>query len=147
MRRNILLSLLGLCVLLLAYACSVLPQAEAVQGSEYDEALQMGAPVAEEIFQAIDDQDYAAFSQYFDETMKKALTEEAFAEMGSTFADRIGQYTGGKVTKIERIENLYVYTYELSYTQEEAVSARLTLRQGEPPQVAGLWFDSPKLRE
>ena len=142
-----ILLLLALCVLVMALAaCSYMPQAELVEGAESEQVIQMAEPIAVNLLQGLNDQDYLTFSRDFDDTMKKALDQKSFTEMAATFAEKIGNYQSLEVEKVERIENLYVVTYKARYEKEEAVSIRLTIREGEPTQVAGLWFDSPKLR-
>jgi len=134
-------------VLFAAASCAVLPKAVAVEGEERDRVLQQSEPIADEMFNAMNEHDYAGFSKYFDETMKKALDEKAFNTMMQTFDDKIGAYQSREIEKVESVENLYVVSYKARYEKEEVVSVRLTVRDGDPVQVSGLWFDSPKLRE
>lgn len=123
-----------------------MPQSEPVDDQERDQVLEQSEPIADSIFQAINDHDYATFSKDFDETMKKSLDENSFNTMTQTFDERIGAYQSRTVEKVERVETLYVVTYKARFEKEDVVDIRLTVREGEPTQVAGLWFDSPKLR-
>lgn len=142
------LAITAACLVLFAAAgCAVLPKAVAIEGSERDRVLQQSEPIADEMFNAMNEHDYAGFSKYFDETMKKALDENAFNTMTRTFDDKIGAYLSREVEKVESVENLYVVSYKARYEKEEVVSVRLTVRDGDPVQVSGLWFDSPMLRE
>jgi len=126
-----------------------MPKASPVEGQEREQVLAAAEPVADTLFNGMNDGDYAVFSHDFDPTMKKALDEKAFTEMAQSFSQKIGQYQSRQVMKVEQIENLYSITYQARFEKEDPVSVRLTLRQETPTspmQVAGLWFDSPKLR-
>lgn len=137
----------ALCALAAALAsCSFMPQAELVEGEEREQVTQTATPIAENLLQGLNDQDYPTFSRDFDETMKKALDQKSFDQMAATFDEKIGDYLSMEVEKVQRVEDLFVVSYKARYEKEEAVSIRLTIRPGEPTQVAGLWFDSPKLR-
>ncbi len=137
-----------LCLALLAISgCSFLPKSEPVEGTEREQALAVGEPLADNLFKGLSNQDYAAFSRDFDETMKKAMDEKAFNEMSQVFDAKIGAYQSREVQQVERVENLIVITYQGQFAKEANVDIRLTYREGTQPQIAGLWFDSPKLRE
>lgn len=146
--RNLLIVGLACCIAGLAVsACSLMPQAVALDGAEREQAIASAAPLADNLFGAMLAKDYAAFSKDFDEAMKKAMNETSFEDMVETFDAQIGSYQSHEVETVEQIENLVVVTYRGRFEKEENVSIRLTIRMATQPQVAGLWFDSPKLRE
>lgn len=152
MKHNtILQSLLLILALLLpgaVAACSALPQISAVEGAERDQAVALAEPMADVIFQGMNTADYTLFAQDFDDEMKKALTEAAFNEMMQAFTPKIGAYQSREVVKVEVIDEVvYVISYQARFEKEDAVAVRLSVRKGDPAQVAGLYFDSPKLRE
>ncbi len=137
---------IGLCLLLFT-GCDFMPQVSTVEGQERDEIVAQVEPIADNLFEAINAGNYIAFSRDFDETMKKALDEKAFNEMIQFFTPKIGAYQSRVIEKVELVDTLFVITYKAQYEQENAVSVRLSLRQGNPIQIASLFFDSPKLRE
>jgi hypothetical protein len=134
-------------VLLWASGCDLMPQVSPVDGEERDQVLALAEPVADNLLQAMNTADYPGFSRDFDNTMKKSLDEKGFKEMLQFFNPKIGAYVSREVEKVEHVDTLYVVTYNAKFEQEESVAVRLSLRQGDPIQVAGLYFDSPKLRE
>lgn len=147
-QRNNVFGPAVLLILLVASACSALPQVSTVADEERNRVVSAADPLADNLFQAMNNNDYAAFSRDFDDPMKKALDEKAFNEMIQFFSPRIGRYLSRNVEKVEMIDTLYVISYNARFEDEESVSVRLSLRLIEDTyQVAGLWFDSPKLRE
>jgi hypothetical protein len=142
-------TLLSLFALFLIAGCSLAPKSTLVEGTQREQVLASGEPIADHLFKGMNDGDYQAFSRDFNVEMKKALDEKAFNQMAQSFSQKIGQYQSRQVVKVEAIENLYVITYQAKFEKEDPVSIRLTLRpqtEAVPMQVAGLWFDSPKLR-
>jgi hypothetical protein len=138
-----------LLALILLAGCSAMPKSSPVEGQQREQVLASSEPVADNLFKGMNDTDYATFSRDFDSAMKKGLDEKAFNTLTQTFSQKIGKYQSRQIEKVEQIENLYTVTYQAQFEKENPVSVRLTLRQATattPMQVAGLWFDSPKLR-
>jgi hypothetical protein len=138
--------LISCVAIILIAGCSLIPQASPVVGQEHELVRATSEPIADSVFRGLNDVDYTAFSRDFAPTMKKVLDEKAFTQMAQSFSTKIGKYQSRQVIKVEQIESLYVITYQARFEKEDPVSARLTLRQGEPWQIPGLWFDSPQLR-
>jgi hypothetical protein len=127
--------------------CAVLPQISTVEGQDRETVLAYSEPLADNVLEGINEWDYTAFSRDFDPAMKKALNEKAFNEMVATFKEKVGDYQSREIDKVELVDNIYVVSYKARFAQEDVVAIRLSVRGDNPPQVAGLWFDSPKLRE
>ena len=140
------LLLISGCLALLA-GCAAMPQVTTLEGAEYDAAVTLVDPVADNVFAGMNEGDYAKFSSDFDVNMAKALNEKAFTEMMLTFNERIGKYQSREVTKVERVDEVVVVYYAADFEKEQDVAVSVSVRESSPPQVAGLWFDSPKLRE
>lgn len=140
------LLLIAACLALLA-GCSAMPEITTLEGAERDAAVKLAEPFADNVFTGMNAGEYAKFSRDFNETMIKALKERDFAEMKRTFDDRIGLYQSREVTSVQRIDQVYAITYSADFEKESDVSVTLSVSLTDPPQVAGLWFDSPKLRE
>jgi hypothetical protein len=140
---------LPLVAMIMVVGCSLMPTSKPVEGQEREQVIASVEPLADNLFKGLNDADYTTFSRDFDPEMKKALAEKAFSQMAETFSQTVGKYQSRQVEKIEQIENLYAITYIARFEKENPVSIRLTVRQpttATPLQVAGLWFDSPKLR-
>jgi len=145
-RKSLLIITASLLLLVLA-GCMFMPQVTTVEPEEQDEILEISEPIADNLLDGMNANDYAAFSRDFDDKMREALDEDAFQELIQQFSGKIGAYQSRTLDHMERIENLVTVVYKAQFEKEEEVTIRLTLREGEPYQVAGLYFDSPKLRE
>jgi hypothetical protein len=144
---NLVFPVLAAWMLLVLTACSALPQISTVEGEDRDQVLTLAEPMADAIFQGMNEENYAKFSQDFDSSMQKALNEKSFNEMNMSFKPKIGSYQSREVIRVEVVDTIvYVVTYQAKYEKEDAVTVRLSIRQGDPAQIAGLYFDSPKLR-
>lgn len=145
MRNRIVL--LTLILLITLTGCNLAPQPTTLESQERDDVLAYSEPIADNLFAGLVAGDYAAFAKDFDPDMVKAMDEKAFTSLKQMFDSKIGAYQSREVAKVERIQNMVIVTYKAKFEQEEEVAVRLNLRDGTPPQVAGLWFDSPKLRQ
>lgn len=145
--KRILLILLVCAVFGSLAGCSAMPQVTTLEGAERNDAVTLADPVADNVFAGMNEGDYTKFARDFDTTMAKALNEKAFDEMMQTFDERLGKYQSREVTKVERVDQVVVVHYSADFEKESDVSVSLSVRESDPPQVAGLWFDSPKLRE
>jgi hypothetical protein len=145
MRKRILLLTL---ILLIAFTgCNTAPKPTTLDGQARDDALAYSEPIADNLFAGLVAGDYATFAKDFDPAMAKAMDEKAFASLKQMFDSKIGAYQSREVVQVDRLQNIVIVTYKAKFENEDAVSVRVNLRDGTPPQVAGVWFDSPKLRQ
>lgn len=140
-------TLLSLIVTFLFFAllAGCAPQVTPVEGTEREQVVAKTEPMADNLYQAMVSQDYAAFSKDFDPQMKKAMDEKAFQQMLATLDPKIGKYQSRQLQKVEKVQGLYVLTYLAKFENEDNVTSRISFRPGDPMQVSGLWFNSPKL--
>ena len=104
--------------------------------------------IAEGILQAINENDYAGYTEHFDEAMKNAIPESVFQQTGTAIKEKIGDYVSKTFWKVTTQEGYTIVVYKAKFSQEpKDVTVRVVFREisGEI-YVAGLWFDSPKLR-
>jgi hypothetical protein len=148
--RTIFSFLVGLSFLLIlsGLAGCAAPQStpQRVEGPERDQILLKVEPLADNLFQAMKDKNYAAFSKDFDPTMLKAIPESGFTQMMATIDPKIGDYQSRQVEKVERVGKYVAVTYTAKHALEEAVSWRLVMTPSDPMLISGIWYDSPKLR-
>ena len=117
-----------------------------IEGAERDQVLAYAEPIADNLFQGMQELDYAVFARDFDPIMKKAMDEKGFREMMRTINPVIGPYQSRQVANVEEVGKYVAVTYTVRYELEEAVSWRVVLTPGDVNQVSGLWYDSTKLR-
>ena len=105
--------------------------------------------IAEAILLAVNENDYAKYSEHFTEVMKNAVPEAVFQEINAVVKAKIGSYVSKSFWKVEDKDLYTIVYYKAKFTQEpEDVVVKVVFQEidGEI-YVAGLWFDSPKLRQ
>ena len=106
-------------------------------------------PVTEQILVAMNEDDYAIYSEDFDQTMKNAMSEAVFDETNAVIRSKIGDYVSKEFWKAESKDQYMIVYYKAKFTDEPAdVTAKVVFQEinGEM-KVSGLWFDSPELRK
>ncbi len=106
-------------------------------------------PVTEQILVAMNEDDYAMYSEDFDQTMKNAMSEAVFDETNAVIRSKIGDYVSKEFWKAESKDQYTIVYYKAKFTDESAdVTARVVFQEiGGEMKVSGLWFDSPELRK
>ena len=106
-------------------------------------------PVTENILVAMNEDDYARYSEDFDQTMKNAMSEAVFDETNAVIKSKIGDYVSKEFWKAESKDQYTIVYYKAKFTDEPAdVTARVVFQEiGGDMKVSGLWFDSPELRK
>jgi hypothetical protein len=106
-------------------------------------------PVTEQILVAMNEDDYAIYSEDFDQTMKNAMSEAVFDETNAVIRSKIGDYVSKEFWKAESKDQYTIVYYKAKFTDESAdVTARVVFQEiGGEMKVSGLWFDSPELRK
>lgn len=104
-------------------------------------------PITENILLAINEDDYIKYSEHFSEKMKNALPEPVFKESNILIKSKISDYLSKEFWKIEK-QGLYtIVYYKARFSQEPEAVVKVVFQEvGDKILVAGLWFDSPKLR-
>ena len=106
-------------------------------------------PITENILLAMNEGNYTKYSKHFDATMKHALPETVFNETNTLITSKIGAYDSKTFWKAERENQYTTVYYKAKFTQEpDDVIVKVVFQEiGGENKVAGLWLDSPKLRE
>ena len=127
-------------LLLLALLSTACTQAAPVYaaGSEKEQAVAAAAPLAKEILDGMQQNDYALFSKDFDAAMLKSLPQSSFATMLKTFS-AYGAFKSSDLINVEIVENYYSAAYKLTYANQ-ILTMRVVFPKSGTPQVSGLWF-------
>ena len=107
--------------------------------------------ITEITLRSLNDGNYADFSQHFDDAMKQAIPEAAFAQLRASMKSKVGDYVPNS-REFVRLQQQGAYTTltdAAGFTSEPAgVTVRLAFQNiGGRMLMSGLWFDSPKLRQ
>ncbi len=117
-------------------------------GSEPDYA----EPIVENILASIDSGDYEAFSRDLGDTLKSAMTEDAFNSLKDLLDSKAGRYQQKSFRDAAQTTQngikMTVAVYTAKYSDEPGdVIVTVTFAGDEQKKVEGLFFNSPKLRE
>lgn len=120
---------------------------KALQETERDAILAFSEAKTDNLMQAFNGNDYAAFSKDFDQALLKAMTESAFQSLYSQLQAKIGNYVSREVDDVLTAGDFITVVYLAKFSDEEIVQMRVVFTVAEEHLVTGLWFDSPKLRQ
>lgn len=121
---------------------------EEIIGNECQTVLTYADPITDRIMEGHNNLDYAKYSRDFDETMKNALTQPVFKQKQQLIFSKIGKYKSRTLTKVLKQSGYKVAIYSGEFENESNVVIRVVFQNyGENNLVAGLWLNSPKLRE
>ena len=106
-------------------------------------------PVTEQILVAMNEDDYARHSEYFDQTMKNAMPEAIFDETNAVIISKIGNYVSKEFWKAESKDQYTLVYYKAEFTDEPAdVTVKVVFQElNGTMKVSGLWLNSPELRK
>ncbi len=131
-------SLVGLIVFILAgaSACAA-PQPAGLTDEQV-------SAVTENILQAMNDNDYASFTQDFSGQMIAAFTEDQFNQLRDLLQTSSGSYVSiGKPT-LSNAQGYVIYQFPCQFDREEVTVTITFAIDGD--KVEGLFFTSPNLR-
>jgi len=118
-----------------------------VEDTEKEQWINTATPIAENILQSINNDDYQSFIADFSEQMKNSMPRQSFTELREKLLSVIGAYISSTPAQVERQGEYIVVYFNAKFEKEENVTVRVVFREDDPThRVEGLWFDSPKLR-
>ena len=114
-----------------------------------EEVREYADPVTENILMAMNENDYAMYSEDFDQTMKNAMTEAVFDETNAVIRSKIGDYVSKEFWKAESKDQYTLVYYKAKFTDERAdVTVKVVFQElNGTMKVSGLWLNSPELRK
>ncbi|MBZ9685447.1 DUF3887 domain-containing protein [Clostridium estertheticum] len=134
--------------------CSVLVIASIFTGCTKkltEKDVEFAGPLTENMIMAIDKGDYAQFSKDFSAEVKKAITEESFKTLCTSFSEKIGKYESKKFSaaseskKDEKIFKTVIYNAKYSKEENDVqITASFSEKDGKIL-VEGIFFKSPNL--
>ena len=114
------------------------------------EYIDFSARASEDYLIAINNRDFDSFSQNLNKDMKEASPEEEFLSFADQIESIIGTYEPGskKLDQTKKDSGYIVIVYNARFTGEpEDVVVTISLQKtNDKIEIAGSWFNSPKLR-
>ena len=143
--KNKWIVLVGLLLLAaLASACSSVSLP--LNGADRDAVLAYSEAKTDNLMQAMNANDLAAFSRDLNDKMKGAFTADSFAGMQSKVGGKIGKYVSRQVSSVLQTGDNVTVIYAARFENEDQVVIRVSFETAAPHRVSGLYFDSAKLR-
>lgn len=143
----------GLVVILLyagiiAVVALTLPEPPpALSPSEQAPVLAYSEPAMDNLMAGLNANDYAAFSRDFDDKMKAGITPGQFANLEKTIVGKIGKYVSRQVADVQQVGDTVTVIYTAKFENDDPVTMTVAFHSVEPHQIAGLHFNSAKLRQ
>jgi len=103
--------------------------------------------LGQNFFKGLTTDDFQMASKDFVPDFANEMTAQRFSEVKKTIQERIGTLTHTATPKLTTDNNLFTLDYLASFELEDNVMIRLVFQQENGDyKIAGIWFDSPKLR-
>ena len=136
----VLAVLAGVCI------CGCTNQEIVVPDEERASVLMYADPVADNLLQGFNEDNYTMYSGDFGPEMKAALDEAAFEQNREFVVSRIGLYVSRGDPVVTESGGYIAVNYPAKFEREDGVNVRLVFSKGdESHQLSGLWFQSPEL--
>lgn len=119
----------------------------ALTDADREAVLSYAEPMTDNLLAGFNAGDYATFARDFNAKMREALNEAAFEATRTDILGKIGAYVSREVSRIEKQQGLIVVVYTARFEKEDGVTVRVVFEPTGDHRIAGLWFDSPKLRQ
>lgn len=132
---------------ILSLALTACLPGKAVKGADQEAVLAYAEPLADNILNAIETDDYALFSQDFTDEMKTAIDEAAFEDLREMLSTKVGSYQSRAVSSVRDVDGTLAVIYTAVFSKDDEVVITLSVTADEPHQVSGLYFTSPELRK
>jgi len=130
----------GVCV------CGCTSQEIVVPDEERTAVLVYADPIADNLLQGFNEDNYTMYSRDFGPEMKAALDEAAFVQNRDFVISRIGLYESRGTPVVTETGEFIAVNYPATFERGDGVNVRLVFRKGdESHQLSGLWFQSPEL--
>lgn len=112
----------------------------AVCSASASEIRDFADPVTENMLVAINEGNYPAASQFFDEQMKSVLNQQEFQRQASKTKSAIGKYVSKEFVTIEKDDQYTVVIYNAKFTLRDDVTIRTVLSEtDEGYLISGFW--------
>jgi ABC-type glycerol-3-phosphate transport system substrate-binding protein len=139
MKKSMILFVLLISVAALALsACSTQATPVYAQGDEKDKAISTADPMAQDILDGIQQDDFTLYSKDFDDQMAKASTKDSFETMIKQFS-AYGELQGSEPINVEIVSTYYRVNYKLTFANKVLTMGVVIPNDGTSA-VSGLWF-------
>ena len=132
----LILLLLSACSAFKAPVSSIEPTAEATIRAA-------AQPIAENLLQSFNNNDYQGVLRDMDATMVSAFTQDSFNQLQSKIATNYGAYQSATLTGVTLQQGYYSVLFDCKF-EKGSFTMRLVLATQAPYHISGLWFPDMK---
>jgi hypothetical protein len=125
-------------VTLASAACSTKAPVYAA-GDQKDQAVAAADPIAKDILDGMQQNNYSLFTKDFDDTMLKAMPETSFNKMVTQFS-AFGTLKSSELINVQIVDTYYRINYKLTY-EKKVITMGLVIPQSGDVKATGLWFN------
>lgn len=137
MKKTLIIVLTALLVGILS-ACG--SQGTALTGDDRDAVLAFSEAKTDNLLAGMNANDYAVFSQDFDQDMLNGITATEFTKLKTDRDSKLGLYISREVASVVQLDGFYAVNYTAKFEKEDNVPLRVVFQMAEPHEVSGLWF-------
>lgn len=118
------------------------PAVAALIAQNDKEVRAIAEPILDTVLSGFNKNNYAAYSQYFDDTLKDAIPEKKFQQVRSDILKKLGKYQSHTYLGYQTKGNFTVVLWKGRFSKAtDDVLIKLVLsRRVDKVQVSGLWF-------
>lgn len=127
-------------ILACAFLSACAPKSEyvSVEGDERKAVITSVDPLAQDILDGIQKNDYSLFSKDFDEQMQKALTQDQFPRLMKSIGSQ-GAVVSSEITAVETLDKYYRVIYKVTF-EKSIVLMTIVVSKDDTTKISGLWF-------
>lgn len=116
---------------------------DTAQGLDEDAWFAIADPIAENILQAIYDDDYQSYSRDFSQTLLNQTDSQAFESLRSQLITAMGQYISKERSDVLEDENYISVNYLVEFEGGKLIFRVVFEKGDESHRVQGVWFNNP----
>lgn len=124
------------------------PKDVELAGDERATVLAYADPIAANALEGFNAGDHAQLARNFNEVMKNQFTPAVFEQTRQLILGKVGRYRSGEAAMVLKRGPYRMVQYAVEFERESGVTVTFSFLDYQGALLlAGLWFDSPKLRE
>jgi hypothetical protein len=137
----------GVVGLALFFLTGCAPAAAELTEVEKTKILAFSEPMVDAQMAAITASDYEAFLINYSADLQSTTTLGTFEQLEIWLSVKAGKYLSREVTSVTQTEDLYLVEYAAVFSKDSHVTMQVAFDKSAPNRIAGMWFDSPRMRE
>jgi len=136
----------ALVLVALTYGC--IDQMAEVRGDRRQETVEYAGPIADNILDGYNENNFTKYSRDFSAEMLESLTAANFKSQREEIYGKLGFFISREAPRVYEQGRFIWVEYYAEFEREPGVKVRVVFGVNDPiHRVEGLWFDSPKLRK